>query len=111
MSINRLLKNAHLPFDRLMALSKVEGRRFPHSSSLRRIVQYASLLGISGALHLDVFEKPVSRDFFSNLQKTRALQLFVSPSPLSPPTRGGEIGFRKASKSRFFSNLQRTQAR
>jgi hypothetical protein len=28
-----LLKNAHLPFDRLMALSKVEGRRCPHPLS------------------------------------------------------------------------------
>ena len=53
---SRLMKNAHLPFDRLMALSKVEGRRYPHSSALR--FMYASLLGISGALHLDVFDQP-----------------------------------------------------
>ena len=26
------MKNANLPFDRLMALSKVEGLRYPHSS-------------------------------------------------------------------------------
>jgi hypothetical protein len=27
---------------------------------------YASFLGISGALDLDVFEQPVSSDFFNN---------------------------------------------
>jgi hypothetical protein len=32
---DRLMKNAHLPFDRLMALSKVEGRRYPHSAEFR----------------------------------------------------------------------------
>jgi hypothetical protein len=47
-----------------MALSKAEGRRFPHPSSLRRTEKYASLLWISGALDLDVFEQRVSRDFF-----------------------------------------------
>jgi hypothetical protein len=63
----RPLKNAHLPFDRLTALSRVEGRRYPRSSSLRRTSMYASLFGISGALHLDVFEQPEQRMFFSNL--------------------------------------------
>ena len=52
--INRLLKNAHL-------------RRCPHPSSLRRTSQYASLLRISGALHLGIFEQPKKIDFFSNL--------------------------------------------
>jgi hypothetical protein len=42
---NRLLKNAHL-------------RRSPHPSSLRRTSEYASLLRISGALHLGIFEQP-----------------------------------------------------
>ena len=32
----RLSENAHLPFDRLTALSKAEGLRYPHPSSLRR---------------------------------------------------------------------------
>jgi hypothetical protein len=50
----RLLKNAHL-------------RRFPHSSSLRRTSMYASLFGILGVLHLDVFEQPERRLFFNNL--------------------------------------------
>jgi hypothetical protein len=63
---NRLLKTAHL-------------RRFPHSSSLRRTVKYASLLRISGApakrdfaklnLHLGIFEQPEKDYFFSNLFK------------------------------------------
>ena len=42
---DRLLKNAHLP-------------RCPHPSSLRRTRLYDSLLGISVALYLDVFEQP-----------------------------------------------------
>jgi len=28
---------------------------------------YASLLGMSGALHLDIFDQPAQRVFFSNL--------------------------------------------
>ena len=43
---NRLLKNAHL-------------LRFAHPSSLRRTYMYASFLGISQALHLDIFPQPV----------------------------------------------------
>jgi hypothetical protein len=39
-----LLKNAHLP-------------RFPYPSSLRRTSKYASLLRISVALHLGIFEQ------------------------------------------------------
>jgi hypothetical protein len=59
------MKNTHL-------------RRCPHPSSLRRTGLYASLLGISGALHLDVFDQP-ARQVFSmmfNLQyATSNLQL------------------------------------
>jgi hypothetical protein len=44
-TLGRLLKNAHL-------------LRFPHSSSLRRTTKYVSLLKISEALHLDIFEQP-----------------------------------------------------
>jgi len=40
-----LLKNGHL-------------LRFPHPSSLQRTAKYASLLRISGALHLALFEQP-----------------------------------------------------
>ncbi len=47
------MKNAHL-------------LRYPHSSSLRRTSLYASLLGISGALHLDVFDQPARPLFFTD---------------------------------------------
>jgi hypothetical protein len=50
-TFKRLLKNAHL-------------LRFPHPSSLRRTSKYASLLRISGALHLAIFEQPLKDDFF-----------------------------------------------
>jgi hypothetical protein len=49
-----LLKNGHL-------------LRFPHPSSLRRTAKYASLLRISGALHLTLFEQPEKGDLFSGL--------------------------------------------
>jgi hypothetical protein len=62
-----LLKNTHLPFDRLTALSKIEGRRYPHPSPLRRTGKYASLLGISEALPPDIFQQPADRGFFDNL--------------------------------------------
>ena len=39
------MKNAHL-------------RRSPHPSSLQRTFKYASLLSISGALHLGIFDQP-----------------------------------------------------
>jgi hypothetical protein len=63
----RLSENAHLPFDKLMALSKVEGLRYPHPSSLRRTSMYASFLGISEALHLDIFHHPLRNRFFDSL--------------------------------------------
>ena len=55
----RLLENAHVPFDRLTVLSKAEGLRYPHPSSLQRTSMYASFLGISEALHLDIFHQPL----------------------------------------------------
>jgi hypothetical protein len=39
--------------------------RYPHPASLRRTSMYASLLGMSGALHLDVFDQPAQVAFFS----------------------------------------------
>jgi hypothetical protein len=54
----RMSENAHLPFDRLMALSKVEGLRYPHPSSLRRTSMYASFLVISEALRMGIFHQP-----------------------------------------------------
>jgi len=44
------LKNAHL-------------RRSPHPSSLQRTFKYASLLRISGALHLGIFDQPEKMNF------------------------------------------------
>jgi hypothetical protein len=41
--------------------------RFPHPSLLRRTIKYASLLRISGALHLALFEQPEKEDFFRSL--------------------------------------------
>jgi len=52
-----MLKNAHL-------------LRFPHSSSLQRTCKYASLLRISGALHLGIFEHPQKIHFFSSMIET-----------------------------------------
>ncbi len=66
------LSKAEEPFDRpfdrltvlskvegLTALSKAEGLRYPHPSSLQRTSMYASFLGISEALHLDIFHQPL----------------------------------------------------
>jgi hypothetical protein len=78
--ILRLSENAHLPFGKpfdrltvlskvegLMALSKVEGLRYPHPSSLRRTSMYASFLGSSEALHMDIFHQPLRSRFFGSL--------------------------------------------
>ena len=62
---NRLLKNAHLP-------------RFPHPSSLRRTTKYASLLRISRALHLGIFEQPGANDFFNNLIRNQSSKKLFS---------------------------------
>jgi hypothetical protein len=63
----RLSENAHLPLDKLMALSKAEGLRYPHPSSLRRTFMYASFLGISEALHMDIFHQPLKRRLFHSV--------------------------------------------
>jgi hypothetical protein len=79
----RLSGNGHLPFDKLMALSKTEGLRYPHPSSLRRTSMYASFLGIcprfawpphpaggspvSEALHMDIYHQPLRSRFFDSL--------------------------------------------
>jgi hypothetical protein len=65
--IKRLSENIHLPFDKLMVLSKVEGLRYPHPSSLRRISLYASFFGISEALHMMIFHQPLKSPFFDRL--------------------------------------------
>jgi hypothetical protein len=71
----RLSENAHLPFDKLMALSKVEGLRYPHPSSLRRTFMYASFLGISEALHMDIFHQPLRNRFFDRLVRRLLFRL------------------------------------
>jgi len=50
-------------------LKKGHLQRFPHPSSLRRTAEYASLLMISGALHLALFEQTGKDAFFSSLVK------------------------------------------
>jgi len=54
--LHRLLKNVYL-------------RRSPHPSSLQRTFKYASLLRISGALHLGIFDQPEKNEFFNRLFK------------------------------------------
>jgi hypothetical protein len=49
-----MLKNAHL-------------LRYPRPSSLQRTSKYASLLRISGALHLGIFERPGKKLLFNSL--------------------------------------------
>ncbi len=61
--LDRLLKNALL-------------RRSPHPSSLQRTFKYASLLRISGALHLGIFDQP-EKDGFSN----RLSNFDANPNP------------------------------
>ena len=50
----RLSENAHL-------------LRYPHPSSLRRTSMYASFLGISEALHLDIFHQPPRNRIFDSI--------------------------------------------
>ena len=46
--------------------------RVKHGAGLlRRTSKYVSLLGISGALHLGIFEQPAKNDFFSNRLERR----------------------------------------
>ncbi len=114
--VTRLSENAHLPFEKLMALSKVEGPfggltvlskvegltvlsrveglRYPHPSSLRRTYMYASFLGISEALHLDIFHQPLRNRFFHSLYRyergTRTVKVVPTPGSLwklRPPFR------------------------
>jgi hypothetical protein len=67
----RLLKNAHL-------------RRFPLPSSLRRTLKYASLLRISGALHLCIFDQPAENNFFNNLLLDGSHFIAQRSNPLNP---------------------------
>jgi hypothetical protein len=51
----RLSENAHL-------------LRYPHPSSLQRTFIYASFLGTSEALHLDIFHQPHKKPVFQQPQ-------------------------------------------
>ena len=62
---SRLLEHAHL-------------RRCPYPSSSRRTAKYASLLRISGALHLSIFEQSDKNYFFSTLLEPWAPRPVVS---------------------------------
>ena len=54
----------------------------PHSSALQRTSEYASLLRISGALHLGIFEQPDENDFFSSLLEWTP-PIALNPSQIS----------------------------
>jgi hypothetical protein len=60
LNCDKLLKNAHL-------------RRSIHPSSLGRIFKYASLLRISRALRLGIFDQPEENDFFNRLVRVRRI--------------------------------------
>jgi hypothetical protein len=72
------------PFDKLTVLSEVEGLRYPHPSSLRRTSLYASFLGISEALHLDIFHQPLRKRSFDSLI-VEFQQASVFNRPILPP--------------------------
>jgi hypothetical protein len=68
---------------------------------------YVSFLGISGALHLAVFEQPVERVYFSNLleslERTEFPPEFIRPQEQGRPRASGNHG--EEGKGRFFSCL------
>ncbi len=61
----RLSENAHL--------SRFY-RGYPHPSSLRRTSMYSSFLGISEALHMDIFHQPQRNRFFDSFAENRHLR-------------------------------------
>jgi hypothetical protein len=85
--LKRLSDNVHLPFgrpfDKLTVLSKIEGLRYLHPSSLRLPARrgrkpsgqealgctstYASFLWIMEALHPDIVHQPFRSRFFDSL--------------------------------------------
>jgi hypothetical protein len=79
--LHRLLKNAHL-------------RRSSHPSSLQRTFKYASLLRISGALHLGIFDHPEKNEFFNRLlnldDRIRALDILeLAEERMEPKKNAG----------------------
>jgi len=57
---------------------------------LRRTSKYASLLWISGALHLAIFEQSGKNDFFSKLLGSSRLKAKGRRQPTIPSPLGGE---------------------
>jgi hypothetical protein len=86
LNVARLLKDAHV-------------RRSPHPSSLRRTSKYASLLRVSGALHLGIFDQPEKNEFFNGLLRSDPLSLLPGLPDLpveviySQKTEGGHSRF------------------
>jgi len=90
---NRLLKNAHL-------------RRSPHPSSLQRTFRYASLLRISGALRLGIFDQPEKNEFSNRLSTSEhslptRLNFPVSLRETPPLSSGIITGFSAKGKEKI----------
>jgi hypothetical protein len=109
----RLSENAHLPFGRLTALSKVEGLRYPHPLSLRRTSMYASFLEISEALHLDIFHQPLRGRFFDNLNSWLVpIRVFsLAHAPLEAWAKPRPLGCVTIRQNRHSGRAQRFWAR
>jgi hypothetical protein len=60
----------HSLFSTDEAVGKRPSAALPHPSLLRRTSTYASFLGISEALHLEVFHQPLKNRFFDSLDAT-----------------------------------------
>ena len=75
------MKNAHL-------------RRSLHPLSLRRTPQYASLLRISGALHLGIFDQPERNEFSNRLLNFHYIFRSYTCQPVVE-LRGAIAGFHK----------------
>jgi hypothetical protein len=55
----------------------------PHPSLLRRTYQYASLLRISGALHLGIFDQPAEDHFLKkNVKREEVMVEFPFQGPM-----------------------------
>ena len=66
----RLLENPHL-------------LRYPHPALLRRTSMYASLLGISDALYLGIFQKPPAEQVLNRVLWGSVLSMACEKSPVS----------------------------